>query len=134
MSMGAPRGRGITYDTGFINLGVSTREPFEPDVVRREMRLIRDDLHCGAVRLTGGDVDRLELAATHAAEAGLEVWPWEPKAAFAVLADRYRASLVPARPDRRPSNDEDSPDRPDRRVGGRSRAAAGEGEGADPRP
>jgi hypothetical protein len=42
--------------------------------VRREMRVIRDDLHCGAVRLTGGDVDRLELAAAHAAEAGLEVW------------------------------------------------------------
>ncbi len=68
------RGNGITYDTGFINAGVSTHEPFDPDIVKREMRVIRDDLHCNAVRITGGDPDRLEIAATHAAEVGLEVW------------------------------------------------------------
>jgi hypothetical protein len=68
------RARGISYDTGFFNHGVSTHEPFDPGVVKREMRLIRDDLHCAAVRITGGDPDRLEIAATHAAEAGLEVW------------------------------------------------------------
>jgi hypothetical protein len=68
------RARGITYDTGFLSAGTSTREPFDPDVVRREMRVIRDDLHCTAVRITGGDPDRLEIAATHAAAAGLEVW------------------------------------------------------------
>ncbi|RVX45075.1 hypothetical protein EDD27_7852 [Nonomuraea polychroma] len=68
------RGKGIAYDTGFINAGVSTREHFVPDVVRREMRVIRDDLHCTAVRITGGDPDRLEIAARHAADAGLEVW------------------------------------------------------------
>jgi hypothetical protein len=38
------------------------------------MRVIRNDLHCTAVRVTGGDPDRLEIAATHAANAGLEVW------------------------------------------------------------
>jgi hypothetical protein len=38
------------------------------------MQIIRDDLHCTAVRITGGDVDRLEVAARHAADAGLEVW------------------------------------------------------------
>jgi hypothetical protein len=38
------------------------------------MRVIRDDLHCTAVRITGGDPDRLELAATYAFETGLEVW------------------------------------------------------------
>lgn len=68
------RGKGITYDTGFINGGVSTREVFDPNVVDREMRIIHDDLHCNAVRVTGGDADRLELAATRAAAAGLEVW------------------------------------------------------------
>jgi hypothetical protein len=68
------RGNGITYDTGFINAGVSTHEPFDPEVVKREMRIIRDDLHCNAVRITGGDPDRLEIAASHAADAGLEVW------------------------------------------------------------
>lgn len=68
------RGTGITYDTGFLSAGTSTREPFEPDVVRGEMRIIRDELHCSAVRITGGYLQRLEVAAAHAADAGLEVW------------------------------------------------------------
>jgi hypothetical protein len=68
------RAKGITYDTGFFNGHTSTHEPFEPDRVRREMRIIRDDLHCTAVRITGGHLDRLAIAATHAADAGLEVW------------------------------------------------------------
>lgn len=68
------RAKGITYDTGFINAGTTTHEPFDPVRVGREMRIIRDDLHCTAVRVTGGDVDRLEIAAAHAADAGLEVW------------------------------------------------------------
>ena len=54
------RGKGICYDTGFFNRGVSTHEPFDPEVVARELRVIRDDLHCTAVRITGGDLDRLE--------------------------------------------------------------------------
>src|SRR5215471_17342282 len=66
--------KGIHYDTGFISAGSTTREPFDPQVVRREMQIIRDDLHCDAVRVTGGYPERLEIAATCAAEAGLEVW------------------------------------------------------------
>ena len=68
------RGKGITYDTGFRIAGTSTREPFDPEIVRREMRIIREDLHCNAVRVTGGYLERLEVAAIHGAEAGLEVW------------------------------------------------------------
>jgi hypothetical protein len=87
------RGKGINYDTGFFNAGTSTHEPFDPDVVRREMRVIRDDLHCTAVRITGGDADRLDIAARHAADVGLEVWfcPFTngltPDALLALLAD-----------------------------------------------
>ena len=68
------RGFGINYDVGFSSGGTTTHEPFDPDVVRREMQIIRDDLHCDAVRITGADPDRLEIAARHAAAAGLEVW------------------------------------------------------------
>jgi hypothetical protein len=68
------RGKGITYDTGFFHAGVSTRERFDPEVVKREMLIIHDDLHCNAVRITGGNAERLEIAAIHAAEANLEVW------------------------------------------------------------
>src|SRR5690242_11634443 len=68
------RGKGITYDTGFLSAGTSTHEPFDPDVVKREMRVIHDDLHCSAVRITGGIPDRLEIAAKYGADTGLEVW------------------------------------------------------------
>ncbi|NML39198.1 hypothetical protein HHL17_18505 [Chitinophaga sp. G-6-1-13] len=66
--------KGITYDTGFINLGVSTKEKFEPAVVMQEMQIIKSELHCNAVRVTGGDADRLEITARLAASVGLEVW------------------------------------------------------------
>jgi hypothetical protein len=68
------RGNGITYDTGFINGGASTHEPFRSDTVRRDMVAIHDDLHCNVVRVTGGDARRIEIAARHAAAVGLEVW------------------------------------------------------------
>jgi hypothetical protein len=47
------RGKGINFDTGFLSAGTTTREPFDADIVGREMRIIRDDLHCTAVRITG---------------------------------------------------------------------------------
>jgi hypothetical protein len=68
------RFKGINYDTGFISAGTTTREPFEAEIVKREMEIIHNDLHCDAVRITGGHPQRLEMAATHAAAAGLEVW------------------------------------------------------------
>jgi len=66
--------KGINYDTGFISAGTTTHEPFDPQIVKREMQIIHDDLHCNGVRITGGHPERLEIAATYAAEAGLEVW------------------------------------------------------------
>ncbi|MER6513557.1 hypothetical protein ABT158_42570 [Nonomuraea sp. NPDC001636] len=68
------RAKGISYDTGFVINGTIGHPGFDPDVVAREMRVIRDDLHCTAVRVMGGDPDRLEIAAGHAADLGLEVW------------------------------------------------------------
>ena len=98
------RGNGMTYDTGFIHHGHTSRAAFEVDVVRRELTIIRDDLHCNAVQITGGIPDRLELAAHCAAELGLEVWfspyplelePAEISALFvdcAARAERIRRS------------------------------------------
>jgi hypothetical protein len=68
------RAKGISYDTGFVREGVASRASFDPAEVKRELRIIRDDLHCNAVRVMGGDPERLELAANHAADLGLEVW------------------------------------------------------------
>jgi hypothetical protein len=68
------RCKGITYDTGFFPAGRSSRPGFDPARVRREMDVIAGELRCDAVRVTGGDLDRMTLAARHAAAAGLEVW------------------------------------------------------------
>jgi hypothetical protein len=68
------RGKGINYDTGTFPDGMNTRELFDADIVRREMRIIADELHCTAVRVTGGDPERISVAGEAAAAAGLEVW------------------------------------------------------------
>jgi hypothetical protein len=68
------RAKGMTYDTGFVHNGRISRERFDPELVRRELTIIRDDLHCNAVQIIGGDPQRLEFAARVAAELGLEVW------------------------------------------------------------
>lgn len=38
------------------------------------MQVIAEDLHCTAVRVSGGDPERLSIAARHAAAVGLEMW------------------------------------------------------------
>jgi hypothetical protein len=64
------RGRGINYDTGFFPGDKNSRTTFDMDTVRREMRVIAQDLHCTGVRVTGGDPERLSVAGRAAAEAG----------------------------------------------------------------
>lgn len=68
--------KGINYDTGFEPYGPanSSRKIFDTQVVRREMQIIADDLHCTHVRITGFDPGRISIAARHAVEAGLSVW------------------------------------------------------------
>lgn len=68
------RGKGIHYDTGTFPNGDTSRPVFDPRDAERDMRVIAKDLHCTAVRITGGDPDRIETTARHAADAGLEVW------------------------------------------------------------
>ncbi len=68
------RGKGINYDTGFSPGGRLSLEDFDPAIVRREMQVIAGELGCTAVRVSGGDPERLSVAAQHAAAAGLEVW------------------------------------------------------------
>ncbi|MDX3662768.1 hypothetical protein PV646_36170 [Streptomyces sp. ID05-26A] len=68
------RAKGIAYDTGFVRHGDISLEKFDLDEVRRDLTVIRNDLHCNAVHLVGGDPERLERAAEIAAELGLEIW------------------------------------------------------------
>ncbi|MBL1073628.1 hypothetical protein JK358_04410 [Nocardia sp. 2] len=68
------RVKGISYDTGFLRGGATSRRTFDARTVEQELRTIRDELHCTAVRVMGGDPERIELAAGIAADLGLEVW------------------------------------------------------------
>src|SRR2546423_11130295 len=68
------RGKGINYDTGFSPGGHNSREHFDAGIVRREMGVIARELHCTAVRISGGDPGRLSTAGELAAAEGLEVW------------------------------------------------------------
>ncbi len=68
------RAYGINYDTGLTVDGRSTRPSFAAADVRRDLAAISSDLHANAIRVSGDDIDRLELTGRYALEAGLEVW------------------------------------------------------------
>ncbi len=54
--------------------GQDWRPEFSPEEARRELQIIRDDLHCNAVRICGQDLGRLMTASRHALDCGLQVW------------------------------------------------------------
>jgi len=66
--------RGVCYDAGRVMWGQDWRPEFSPEEARRELQIIRYDLHCNAVRICGQDLGRLMIAGRHALDAGLEVW------------------------------------------------------------
>jgi hypothetical protein len=55
-------------------MGVNWRPTFDPKVVHRELEIIKNDLHCNAVRICGLDIGRLMTATADALGLGLEVW------------------------------------------------------------
>ena len=67
--------KGINYDVGiFLTPDSPSRETFDPAIVQREMEIIKNEVHCNAIRITGQDVGRLTTAAECALRQGLEVW------------------------------------------------------------
>lgn len=64
---------GVCYDAGVV-MGVPWRPELDARTARREMEIIRHDLHCTAVRVVARDIGRLQLATEAALEAGLDVW------------------------------------------------------------
>jgi hypothetical protein len=55
-------------------LGEDWRPNYSPNVVSRELEIIKNDLHCNAVRIQGFYLDRLVTASEIALKLGLEVW------------------------------------------------------------
>jgi len=66
--------KGVCYDVGRVMMESNWRPNFDLRVVHRELGIIKDDLHCNAVRIQGLDIDRLMLASEDALSQGLEVW------------------------------------------------------------
>ena len=71
--------KGVHYDTGTVFRGpgyaISTRRgELDMAIVRRELEIIRDDLHANCVRVVGSDVERLLEVTRVALDLGLEVW------------------------------------------------------------
>ncbi|HEY3734530.1 MAG TPA: hypothetical protein VGL63_11495 [Streptosporangiaceae bacterium] len=70
--------RGVGYDVGTVFSGfpcrICTRPRFDAAIVHRELEIIKNDLGCNAVRITGRDPGRLITAAQDALRQGLEVW------------------------------------------------------------
>jgi len=65
--------KGVCYDVGLVMSG-NWRPIFDPKIIKGELEIIKNDLHCNAVRIRGLDTDRLTTAATFALDLGLEVW------------------------------------------------------------
>ncbi|MFB6644068.1 abortive phage infection protein [Streptomyces chartreusis] len=63
--------RGVVYTVG---AGETPGTAWSEARMRRDVRLIRDDLHADTLDVTGDGVDRLTATAAEAAERGLHVW------------------------------------------------------------
>ena len=65
--------KGVCYDTGTVYY-FNWRPNFDPKIVHRELEIIKADMHCNAVRISGFSIDRLMITAEDALKQGLEVW------------------------------------------------------------
>ncbi|WP_248930524.1 hypothetical protein [Paenibacillus hamazuiensis] len=71
--------KGVNYDVGIETGGFNlrptwSRPKFDIEVVSREIAIIKNDLNCNAIRISGTDPDRLMAATEIALGQDLEVW------------------------------------------------------------
>lgn len=67
--------KGINYDTGTKTItGRITRETFDLNTVTKEIDIIKKELCCNAIRISGFDIDRIVIASEIALKLGLTVW------------------------------------------------------------
>lgn len=67
--------RGINYDVGTpFRKDELSRPEFDEVAVKKEMEIIKNDLHCNAVRISGYDIQRLSITAEFALQQDLQVY------------------------------------------------------------
>lgn len=65
--------KGINYDVGTV-MGGNWRSDYDPQTVQRELEIIKHDLHCNAVGISGKDIGRVVVTAEAALNQRLEAW------------------------------------------------------------
>ena len=65
--------KGVGYDAGAV-MGFNWRPHFDIPIVRRELEIIKNDLHCNAVRISAQDIGRVTAASQAALDHGFDVW------------------------------------------------------------
>ena len=66
--------KGVVYDTGMDAALGDKMKPLDLQECQREMQIIRDDLHCNAVRVLGSNFESLEIASEECLKLGMEAW------------------------------------------------------------
>src|SRR6204780_5284381 len=93
--------KGVNYYVG-TQMGVNWRPDYDPQTVQRELEIIKNDLHCNAVGISGKDIGRVVVTAEAALNQGLEAWlhpadwnnkPPEPTLAYIVEAAKAAQPL-----------------------------------------
>ena len=89
--------RGVTYDAGtvFGRGQRPTRRHLDERVMRRELEVIRDELHATHVRVVASDPARLDTVAAAVAEARLGLW-YSPAVFDYDLAETTRRTVAMA--------------------------------------
>jgi hypothetical protein len=100
--------KGINYDVGTV-MGVNWRPDYDPQTVQREIEIIKSDLHCNAIGISGKDIGRVVTTAEAALSLGLEAWlnpadwnnkPAEPTLAYITEAAKAAQPLHERYPDK----------------------------------
>jgi hypothetical protein len=81
--------KGINYDVG-TRMGGNWRPDYNPETVKRELEIIKNDLHCNAAGISGKDIERVMASAEAALALGLNAWlnpaDWGNKPAGSTLS------------------------------------------------
>lgn len=93
--------KGVNYDVGTV-MGGNWRPDYNPQTVERELEIIKNELQCNAVGISGKDIGRVVVTAEAALNQGLEAWlnpadwtnkPPEPTLAYITEAAKAAQSL-----------------------------------------
>ncbi|MDH0730150.1 hypothetical protein N5F23_01480 [Pseudomonas sichuanensis] len=80
---------GVVYDVGlrFTAGQPLSVDTFDPELVKSDIRAIKDELFASAIRIEGEEIDRLVVAAREASAVGLTVFfnPWKMNVEIAEL-------------------------------------------------